>query len=99
MEDSGFKKQIEVVEVVSEGGGGHVEVALHVKLATDEGGEGALVGEGLEALKRGKQRREEVVKEGAVGPMRRVGDGREGGLEEEDSWSACSATGRGRSGR
>lgn len=68
-----------MVEVVREGRGGHVEVALHVELSA--GGRrfgGALVGERLDALKRGEEVGEESEEERMVG-LGPVGRGGEGG--------------------
>lgn len=79
VEDAGVEEEVEVVEMVGEGGGGHVEVALHVELATLEGGVRTLEGEGVEEGEGGVCGGEESGEEERVrGPVR---GGREGGEE------------------
>lgn len=58
------------MEVAGEGGGGHVEIALHEELAAIEGRVGAVAVEGLKALEGGEEVGEEGLEEGVVGPVR-----------------------------
>jgi hypothetical protein len=76
------EKQTEVVEVIGEGRGGDIKVALKAELTAKEGtGRRALVREGKEALESGEERREKSLKKRVLGPERGIGERGKRGLE------------------
>lgn len=55
-----------MAEVIGEGGGGDIKVALEEKFPGGRGGGVAGVGEGAERAERGEEGREESVEEGVI---------------------------------